>query len=150
MTCSISRFGLGQRRIEPEPCREDTDLVELGVTVATASSSASPTTATTGMPASAAELGHPADDLAVEAGRVEATLARHDQVDAVGVVGIEEVEDPEFVGDEFEARGSAAAQRCQRAAEATGRAAALDRRHVEVEVFVEHLHETVEAVDRAA
>ena len=76
------------------------------------------------------ERGDAADDLAGEARRVEPAFTGDHEVGAV-----EMVVEIEFVGDEFETGNESPAERSQRAAEAAGRAAALDRGDVVAELL---------------
>ncbi len=85
------------------------------------------------------QRGDAADHLAVEAGAVESAFTGDHDVGAVEVVV-----EIQLVGDELESGNESPAERGQRAAEAAGRAAALDRGDVERELLAEHLREALQ------
>ena len=103
------------------------------------STTPAPPRAATGTPCSAASPCYPADDLALEALRIEVPLARDDEVDALEVVG-----QVELVRDQLEAGQERAAERGERPRQAAGRTGPLDRAHVDAPVVPVDLHQPLE------
>ncbi len=95
-----------------------------------ASSSASPTITTAGRPTERGQVAHAADDLAVEALRVEVPLAGDDHVG-----GARPLLQVDVLGDELEAADEPAAERGEAAGEPTRGAGAVELGHVDAELL---------------